>query len=161
MNIFVSDPSARISAEALDDKRLIKMILESAQLMSTCMHVLGIPDAPYKATHINHPCSVWVRQNKSNYVWLFDHFYYLLDEYTKRYGKIHKCEQYKNVFGNTWMKMPKGDITPFVNCTNFKHIPDVHEAYRAALIDKWKNDKRAPKWTNSQPPHWISDLILK
>lgn len=95
------------------DKHVVKMILETAQLLSTAHRLLDgeeyigksksgrsarrwrLPDERdtilYSATHINHPSAVWARQSKANYDWLFGHFVGLLNEYTHRYGKVHKC----------------------------------------------------------------------
>jgi hypothetical protein len=73
MNIFATYSNAHDSAFALDDKRAIKMILESAQLMSTAIHLCG-GKAPYKATHPNHPVSIWARQTNTNYWWLLEHY---------------------------------------------------------------------------------------
>ena len=97
-----------------NSKHTVKMILEYAQLLSTAHRVIDgtiiegtspsgrkrttyiLPDTRedvlYSATHINHPSAIWVRQSASNYRWLFMLFCELLDEYTYRYGKHHKCE---------------------------------------------------------------------
>lgn len=161
MNIFASSVSTKESAQALDDKRLIKMILESAQMLSTNLNLNGIK-GPYKTTHQNHPCAIWTRTSHANYFWLFGHFMFLCEEYTYRFGKIHKCEQYQTVFINNSTKLNYAttERTPFPNCTTFKHIEDTTQAYRLYLNEKWKNDKRAPKWTNRQPPDWYLPIAL-
>lgn len=114
MNIFYLHPNPKTCAEYHVDKHCVKMILETAQLLSTAHRVLdgietmGLSQSGrkkkvwqlsdsrnttlYSATHINHPSAIWVRQSAENYLWLFDLFVYLLDEYTYRYGKIHKCD---------------------------------------------------------------------
>ena len=75
MNIFFVDQDPIAAAQALYDTHVVAMVRESAQMLSTAHRVLGEPhDALCKATHINHPCSVWVRANVDNYYWLFDHF---------------------------------------------------------------------------------------
>lgn len=145
MNIFVTDPSPVISAKNLDDKRVIKMILESAQMLSTAIWECG-GTGFYKPTHKNHPCSKWARENVSNYIWLKEHFGALSAEYTLRYGKKHKCEDYDQDIVEGVRLLPDGTRTPFPNCTNYKDIEDVHEAYKLCLADKWENDKRTPTW---------------
>lgn len=93
MNIFYLHPNPRIAASAMTDKHVVKMILESAQLMSTAHHELDGDKAPkelYKSTHKNHPSAVWVRQSLQNYKWLYTHFIYLHEEYEKRYKRTHK-----------------------------------------------------------------------
>ena len=106
MNIFFLDNDPRVAAEYHNNKHVVKMILETAQLLSTAHRVLDgrligkkyvLDDdretTLYKATHINHPSAVWVRSNMDHYRWLFDLTYYLIDEYKYRYdGKYHKCE---------------------------------------------------------------------
>lgn len=71
------------------------MILEYAQMLCTAHHVLDKQVDPllYRCTHINHPCSIWVRQSDTNYRKLYKLFKYLCKEYTYRYEKIHKTEQ--------------------------------------------------------------------
>ena len=76
------------------------MILESAQMLCTAHHEIMGDDAnvPYKRAHVNHPSTIWARRSAQNYVWLYDHFVALAQEYKKRYGKDHlsytKCEPY-------------------------------------------------------------------
>jgi hypothetical protein len=115
MNIFYLDTDPKICAQYHNDKHCVKMILEYAQLLSTAHRVLDgtlcngisktgrkqtryvLPDDRepllYSATHINHPSAVWVRQNKSNYDYLYQLFYWLCREYTHRYGKIHVTDE--------------------------------------------------------------------
>lgn len=108
MNIFYLDHNPNVAARAMTDKHVVKMILESAQLLSTAHRVLdGTPvlkvsksgskltryDHPlplYQATHINHPSAVWVRESADNYAWLYSHFLALCVEYSHRYGKVHR-----------------------------------------------------------------------
>lgn len=108
MNIFYLHSDPNIAARAMTDKHCVKMILESAQLLSTAHRVLdGIPYTKlsksnaklkryhhplplYQATHINHPSAIWVRESADNYAWLYSHFLALCVEYTRRYGKVHK-----------------------------------------------------------------------
>lgn len=96
MNIFVLDTDPKIAAQYHCDKHVVKMILETAQLLCTAHHVNGInanvEDYLYKQTHINHPCAIWARQSKENYDWLTELGLRLCKEYTKRYDKVHKSQ---------------------------------------------------------------------
>ena len=97
MNIFYLHPDPEIAAQKQYNKHIVKMILESAQLLCSAHHMLGSEiDVPYKLTHKNHPSAVWARQSYQNYAWLYFHMLALGKEYTKRYGKKHltitKCE---------------------------------------------------------------------
>ena len=69
MNIFVLDEDVEKCAEYHCDKHVIKMILESAQMMSAVVRLNG-HDTGYKLTHKNHPCTIWARKSLSNYIWL-------------------------------------------------------------------------------------------
>lgn len=149
MNIFTTFSNPLKSAEILDDKRVIKMILESAQMLSTAM-ILDGEKGPYKVTHKNHPCSIWVREKINHFMWLTEHMDALCNEYECRYYKLHKCEQYLKYFYNYCNKKECYNDYEcplyFPNCTPFKEIEDTHLAYKYCLLDKWKNDKRIPKW---------------
>jgi hypothetical protein len=94
MNIFYLDPDPKVSAQSMTNKHVVKMILESAQLMSTAHHVLdGENTKLYKKTHVNHPSAVWVRQSILHYKWLYEHYLALCDEYILRYNKVHKTDK--------------------------------------------------------------------
>lgn len=159
MNLFVPSPSIEISVESLDDKRVVKMVLETAQVLSTAIR-LHDPETTmpvYKMTHKNHPVSIWVRRTHDNYKYTLDYFVKICNEYTHRFGKVHKSQSllpyfvefYKNL---AWSSADSGQ-TPFANCTEFKE-DEVHLAYKKTLSNKWKNDKIKPRWTNRAKPIW-------
>ena len=103
MNIFYLDKCPVKAAKYQYNKHVVKMILESAQMLCTAHHHYGNGDnVPYKKAHYNHPSTIWVRQNSRNYYWLYNHMLALGKEYTKRYSKTHlsitKCwEALQNV----------------------------------------------------------------
>ena len=97
MNIFYLNECPKKAAKLQYNKHVVKMILESAQMLCTAHHHYGNGDnVPYKKAHYNHPSTIWVRQNSIHYDWLYDHMMALGNEYTKRYNKIHlsitKCK---------------------------------------------------------------------
>ena len=97
MNIFYLDRDPKVAAEMHCDKHVVKMILESAQMMSTAHRVLdGDTYADdkklYKMAHKNHPSTIWVRSSSRHYDWMFQLWVHLLAEYTARYDKFHKSE---------------------------------------------------------------------
>ena len=99
MNIFYLNSDPVKAAQIQYDKHVVKMILESPQMLCTAHHLLcpeQSDDIPYKIAHKNHPSTIWVRQSASHYLWLYYHMLALGDEYTKRYGKTHltitKCK---------------------------------------------------------------------
>ena len=131
MNIFVLDLNPYIAAKMQCDKHVVKMVLESAQLLCTAHRVLT-PDVEYpfqyRKTHFNHPCSKWLRQSTENYEWLVHHFVGLCHEYTRRYNKTHMCEQ-KFLTDSTWLLVPPNP-TPYGIMTPFAQ----------AMPDEYKND---------------------
>jgi len=115
MNIFVLDENPEVSAQYHNDKHVVKMIVEYAQLMSTAHRLLDgkmyielsknnrkikrwkLFDSRdlilYKATHMNHPSNIWVRESTQHYDYLLRMFKELLKEYTIRYHKVHKTSE--------------------------------------------------------------------
>ena len=117
MNIFYLDKCPKKAARLQYNKHVVKMILESAQMLCTAHHVYGNPnDVPYKPAHLNHPSTVWTRRSKSTYMWLYNHMMALGNEYTKRYGKTHlsitKCKDFlaippRHIQGDDWCQPPQ------------------------------------------------------
>ena len=95
MNIFYLDRDPKKAAELQYNKHVVKMILESAQMLCTAhhhyaeKHEINADYIPYKKAHYNHPSTIWCRHNSRQYYWLFNHMVALGMEYTKRYGKTH------------------------------------------------------------------------
>lgn len=110
MNIFFLDNDPKLAAQYHNDKHVVKMVIETAQLLSTAhrfndgeMYIDDSSgrkikrwklndsrdDVVYKATHLNHPSNIWARATVGNYKWLYELFVNLCDEYTYRYGKKH------------------------------------------------------------------------
>ena len=102
MNIFYLAKCPYKAAELQYNKHVVKMILESAQMLCTAhhhyaeRHEINADYIPYKKAHYNHPSTIWVRQNKNHYRWLYNHMIGLGQEYEDRYGKTHlsitKCK---------------------------------------------------------------------
>lgn len=168
MNIFIPYPDIMESVEALDDKRVVKMTLETAQLVSTAIAqtvpLNEIHHVFYKSTHKNHPCAIWSRANRSNFMWLVDYGIKISNEYTYRYQKTHKSSAIFNraIIGDYARFFPEGNLTPFANAAansslglDFTNNPDTHEAYRLYLKIRWMNDKKTPKWSGRDTPDFI------
>jgi hypothetical protein len=155
INIFVTSKCPIQSAKYLDTKRVSKMILESAQMLSTAIREHGYTDDDvYKSTHKNHPSNVWCRTTRANYMWLYEHYRALALEYYARRRKWHKSWEKLNVKlleGAEWI--PEGELTPFANCAanqskgvSYKHIENTTIAYQLYLADRWETDVREPVW---------------
>lgn len=154
MNIFVLDTDPVKAAQMQCDKHVVKMILESAQLLC------GIfPDgAPYKRTHYNHPCSKWLRESPANYFWLIKHGLALCNEYTYRYNKVHKssavivwCEKAAKDYIH-FESIKSKELTPFVKC-----MPDEYKV--EDVVQSYRNYYRGAKkdiavWTKRNQPDW-------
>lgn len=94
MNIFVLDKDTKKAAEFHCDKHVVKMIVETAQVLSSAHHMLGEEkEGIYKLAHKNHPCSIWARESLDNYGWLVRLGFDLVEEYEKRYGGYHKTSE--------------------------------------------------------------------
>ncbi len=93
MNIFVLDRDPVLAASQLIDKHVVKMTLETAQILSAvCNLAARMKVAQYRTTHPNHPCTFWARASKQNFDWLIRHGLAIANEYTKRYKKVHKSQ---------------------------------------------------------------------
>jgi hypothetical protein len=91
VNIFAVDFCPLIAASQLCDQHVVKMVLETGQLLCTLLAHHGIA-TPYKPTHQGHPSNVWLRASRANAEWLVLHGLGMADEYGARYGKRHKSE---------------------------------------------------------------------
>ncbi len=137
MNIFYLHHSPYLAAKVQYNKHVVKMILESAQMLCTAHHVYGNEEqklnVPYKQAHLNHPSTIWTRQCRANYRWLYLHMLALGYEYTKRYGKTHasiiKCEKFLNV---PPVHIPDGDF-----CEPPQAMPDEYKVEGDSVTAYW------------------------
>ena len=151
MNIFAVDKDPKISAQQLCDKHVVKMILESAQMLCSAF---PNGDAPYKRAFYNHPCTIWARESQENYEWLLAHAYAMCQEYTRRYGKVHKSIYAIEWCGKNYIKLqlPQKGLTKFAQAMpeQYKNKCSV-TAYRSyyngekAGFATWKK-RETPKW---------------
>ena len=152
MNIFILSTDPLQAAKWHCDKHVVKMILESFQVLCAVFHSQQI-EAPYKLTHKNHPCTKWVMESKENFEWVLALGKALCDEYTERYGKSHKSETVYNWINEQKDKLvfeQKG-LTPFVLAMPDEYKgADPVESYRnyyrkgKAHLHNWKQNK--PSW---------------
>lgn len=92
MNIFFLHHVPQIAASYHCDKHVVKMIVETAQLLATAHHEHGNGhNVTYKPTHKNHPSAIWARESRSHYMYLSDLGRTLCKEFYRRYGHHHKC----------------------------------------------------------------------
>lgn len=152
MNIFAVDHDPYAAARALHDRHVVKMALETAQVLCTVAHGLGIA-APYKSTHKNHPCTLWAKECQGNAAWLWCHGVALCEEYTHRFKKIHACERVIRDLHIITLMVPPHDMTPPPQV-----MPDEYRSDDA--VDAYRRMYRATKvqgnrWTKREPPAWL------
>ena len=155
MNIFFLDFDTKKCAEYHCDKHVVKMILETAQLLCGSHHMVNNPisDIPYKLSHKNHPCAIWVRQSLSNYLYLCDLGLELCKEYTYRYGKRHKSQDIIEwCLSNKPTIKDIGFTTPPKAMPDEYKVDDVIESYRNYYIGAKKD---FAKWKNRDIPEWF------
>lgn len=159
MNIFILDYNPKLSAQYHADKHM-KMILESAQILSTVVRLYNIKDDMlYRPTHQKHPSTIWTAASKDNFQWLSDLGIYLGEEYTYRYGKIHKsieiikkAQQYSNL-------LPNNGLTKFAQAMpdQYKN-DDAVKAYR----DYYRLAKtKLLVYTKREVPEWLKGLGIQ
>lgn len=156
MNIFYLNHDPVRAAQDHCDKHVVKMVLETAQLLCSAHRILDIevPDVFYKATHIYHPSAIWVRSNSAQYQWTFNLFHALSNEYRWRYGKNHlshlKLFEY---LIKPPANIPEGKFTDPPQCMPDAYKrPDTVEAYRAY----YRHEKaRFARWEYTVTPHWF------
>jgi|TARA_R110000851_G_scaffold224126_1_gene376977 hypothetical protein len=178
MNIFVLHKDPFVAAKQHCDKHVVKMIVESAQMLSTAHRILDgvericisngrryrrwfLSDSRervmYKSVHTNHPCTLWTRESSKNYTWHYNLFVALCEEYTHRYGKVHATEsKLVEVLSFLPDNLPCGDMTNFrlaMNSSPECISPDPIQSYRNFYKTKKKRFKMV--WTKRQTPEWF------
>lgn len=134
MNIFFLDENPVFAAQAMTNKHVVKMILESAQMMCSAHREIDKRDDEflYKSTHKNHPSTKWVMESKQNYEWLYKHFIALNTEYTNRFKKVHKTFTVLGDFlANSPINIPNIGLTKFACAMPIQYVEEnVVRAYR-------------------------------
>ena len=151
MNIFVLDRDPAIAASMACDKHVVKMILETAQMLCTAAREAG-HYAPYRSTHKKHPCTIWAGESKENWDWLVSHGLALCAEYTSRYGKKHKSQAIIEWCRDNPVGPQEGLLTPFRQAMPNKYkSTDPVKSYR----DYYIGEKSAfAVWAHSETPSW-------
>ena len=155
MNIFVLDTDAKLAAVMLCDKHIVKMVLESAQMLCTAYG----EGAPYKSAYKNHPCTRWVQESQQNYNWLCTHAQAMATEYERRYKRTHKSEAVIS-FCSKLTTLPDIGLTPFAQAMpiEYKHS-DAVVAYRSYYLGEkskiavWKYSPQPTWWIYQKPEH--------
>jgi hypothetical protein len=161
MNIFFLDENPKLSAKYHVDKHVVKMILETAQLLCSVHHVIDPPNihqVPYKLSHKNHPCAVWARKSLSNYLYLCELGLELGKEYTYRYGKKHKSIEVIE-----WCIVNKPNIPDIGFTQPAMAMPDEFKV--DSIVESYRNyymgaKKDLASWKNREKPFWFGKKEL-
>ncbi len=153
MNIFILDKDIEKCAEFHCDQHVVKMILESVQMLCTALNKKGI-STPYKPTHINHPCVLWVEHSFDNFCWLKNLTIALNDEYRFRFEKDVDHKSISVLQQITRYDYKSRGITEYAQA-----MPDIYKvpgdpvkAYRQF----YSGEKMSfAKWTKRSMPYWV------
>lgn len=154
MNIFALDIDPEQAAKWHCDSHSNKMILETAQMLSTINRMAGLSGSIYMPTHKNHICTVWARETSANYRWLWRLGMFLSAEFEQRYGHVHKSTAIIKCVPEPPSIVPPGRLTKFALC-----MPDRYKdsnpitAYRN-FYKAEKNSGKLGTWKQNKPEWW-------
>lgn len=170
MNIFFVDRNPMNAAFDLPDKLLVKMPLESAQVLCTVLSQKGFK-TPYKPTHQKHPCVIWAGKRFAHFNWLASHGQALCAAYTAVYGKTHKCQEviqeclrialtqvaFPPMFSYPDLEdlQARFEDPPFCMPEKYR-TNNIVESYRAYMIAE---KAYYAKWKNRTPPEWWTGKV--
>lgn len=153
MNIFVLDKNVERCAKYHCDQHVVKMILESVQMLCTALNNLGVK-TPYKSTHARHPCVLWVEQSYDNFLWLHDLAIALNSEYRFRFDKDRDHKSISVLEEICVYEFESTGLTEFAQAMPDKYrVPnDPVRAYRQYYL----GEKLAfARWTKRKAPAWV------
>ena len=151
MNIFFLHKHPVIAAQMQCDKHVVKMVLETAQMLSTAARAQG-HDVGYKSAYPKHPMTLWVNQSADNFRWAWLHGMSLAKEYTNRYDKIHKSQEILEQLEN-YATGDEAHITEPPQCMPDQYKTDDYvTAYRNYYVG---DKKRFAKYKNCKPPKFM------
>lgn len=175
MNIFYLHSSPAQAAQWFVNKHKVKMIVETAQMLSTAHRVHDgvvkgkervLPGEEsgqqhcYRVAHLHHPSTAWTVLNRSNYEWHFQLFSEMLAEYTRHYKRKHSSENLFSFLSKAPANMPSGEFSPppLAMPVHYKVSTDPVDCYRRFYAgDKW----RFAKWKNDNMPPWFLDKMTE
>ena len=161
MNIFYLHRDPRLAAIYHCDKHVVKMIIESAQMLYCAHWVMSTSDLPenaYKIAHKNHPCTIWVRESYENYMWLGALAWWLCKEYQHRYGaqKTHKTQAHIEWLLENPPNIPRNGMTTFRMAMpdEFKQENPL-DAYRLFYRESKMKQRGIVKYTKRDMPEFL------
>ena len=154
MNIFVLDTDIKKCAQYHCDKHVVKMILESVQMLCTALNKKGFT-TPYKSTHVKHPCVLWVESSHDNFLWLKNLTLALNDEYQFRFEKNsnHKSVFVLDEISNYSYESLGLTEFPQAMPEKYKIMGNAVKAYRQFYLGEKMGFAR---WTKRNIPEWVN-----
>jgi hypothetical protein len=159
MNIFVLDRDIPTCARYHADQHVVKMILESAQMLCTVLNENGAA-APYKSTHRRHPCTLWAGESLANWRWLRELALQLNVEYRYRYEREKDHSSAVVAQGLPLPPIPDAGLTPFAQAMPdiYKVPGDAVQAYRQFYVGEKAS---FATWTRRPAPDWFARAISR
>lgn len=162
MQLFVLDRCPVHSAMYLADVHVIKMCLETAQILSSVMTIKGLPlfEGAPKAYNTRHPV-IRAIDTQDKIDWVLRHNLALQVEFIYRFHKQHKyyklaLDYIKKLSSLNLMfniQLPEGLARDFKDFTTDKtDIVEAHRDYykfKKSIIKRWK-------YTNREEPEWLN-----
>ncbi|GCE65828.1 hypothetical protein OMCYN_01774 [cyanobiont of Ornithocercus magnificus] len=163
MNIFYTDKDPEAAARSLPDKHVVKMPVETVQMLVSALLRHGIQPRVFtskgtihKGGYHHHPSTIWAGDTQANAMWLWQHGMSLCAEYSQRYGKTHFAEGQLMLILDYLPKLPAGDLTsPTLAMPAECKTADPVESYRNCIRAKvaakpksfvWSKGTAAPTW---------------
>ena len=195
MNIFALSRCPVESAQQMLNKHVVKMPTETCQMLHTNALFNEFADRYgyeptlrrlkeyheetesilMKPAMLNHPSTIWARQNVHNTLWLYNHGLALCEEFTERYGKEHGS------FSRILQTPIDFDATeflatpPLIAMFDEYRIPNkygehcwdyVIDSYRHYYLEgkwkfaEWRNDRKPSWWPNNHYKNKYNEEIL-
>lgn len=154
MNIFILDRNIEKCARYHCDQHVVKMILESVQMLCTALNKKGFA-TPYRPTHMNHPCVLWVEESFENFSWLKNLALALNAEYRFRFERDSDHKSILVLEEITDFQYDNRGLTEFAQAMpdQYKIPGDAVAAYRQFYLGE---KMKFAKWTKRSIPAWIN-----
>jgi hypothetical protein len=153
MNIFILDEDIERCAQYHCDQHVVKMILESAQMLCTALNKKG-HTTPYRSTHVKHPCVLWVEESFDNFCWLSELAVELNREYRFRFARNTDHKSMAVISAISQFRYERAGLTEFAQAMpdEFKVPGDAVAAYRQFYLAEKMG---FAKWTRRELPYWV------
>ena len=171
MNVFYLDTDPVLAAQYHCDKHVVKMIVETTQLLSFALHLQGLDwnqHGLYKPNraHLRHPCTLWVSESRSNFLWAANLALALLDEWCFRFSHRSRSEHrsfdpLSRALKLAFVLPDRKETPPAQAFSEFTHLRDPQNpvlAYRAYYREA---KRHLLEYTLREKPVWLDDKAAK